>query len=443
MTFKFTVSSNIVIEGMDPLERQVVKNSLTVMNPKWDSASRMNRGLWNIPPSLKYYVEDLIGPNTLVVPVGILSQLKKVYPKAEVIDNRYETKVPLNLQFRGTLYPYQVLAVEEMLKDPNGVLCLPTGGGKTHSAINMICQLKQETLILVNTQELANQFLDKLVQLTNLKKEDIGIIGGGRRDIKPITVGLLQTVVDMNIPDLKFGLVICDEVHIAPAETYAKAIGKFDSKYKYGLSATPERADGLTKVIFWVTGPLRYTVLPNQITTIIKPTIRTIDTNYFFPLFDSSEYQAMITDLSRDEERNKLIINTLVDYPTQQIVLLCQRKEQIELLQKEIKDSVILTSDMSKKERASVMAGLLNGTHRIIISSYQLFSTGIDVPTLEILFLCAPIKSTVKVKQSAGRLMRVVSTLPNKQPVIVDFIDKKVELLKYQGYQRKRIYRTL
>ena len=102
-----------------------------------------------------------------------------------------------------------------------------------------------------------------------------------------------------------------------------------------------------------------------------------------------------------------------------------------------------MTSDMGKKERVAVMKGLLDGTHRVVISTFQLFSTGIDIPTLQVLFICAPIKSVVKVRQSAGRLMRTTPSLPNKKPIIVDFADKNVELLKHQWYQRSRILRTL
>lgn len=441
---KLTISNEIEIAGLTPEQKADIRNWLVIMNPKWDVASRMNKALWGIPPKLKYYRED---GNNMIVPVGTLSTLLELYPTATVVDDRYKSKNELkNLDFTGTLRDYQVAAVKAMEKEPNGVLCALTGSGKTIMMTKMICDIKQPTLILVHTIELANQFLAALLQFTNLKKTDIGRLGNGKKDIKPITVGLLQSVVAMDDQFLRdtFGAVFVDEVHIAPAETYAAALSKINALHKYGASSTPERADGLTKVIFWLTGALRHSV-PSSVLTdvIIKPEVQTVETSYFFPLFDSSEYQEMITDLSKDQVRNKLIVDTLKHFSGKQAALLCQRKEQVELLRDAIPGSVILTSDMGKKARVAVMKGLLDGTHRVVVSTYQLFSTGLDVPTLELLFLCAPIKSVVKVRQSAGRLMRTTPLLPHKKPIIVDFADKKVELLKHQWYQRSRILRTL
>ena len=438
---KLTIGSEIEIEGLSEDEKQTIRNWLVLTNPRWDVSSRMNKSLWGIPPKLKYYREV---DDRMIVPVGTLSTLKDMFPSATIVDNRFEAKNKLNITFCGKLRDYQEDAVKAMEKDSNGVLCAMTGSGKTAIMIKCMCDVGQPTLILVNTVELANQFISALLKFTDLTKKDIGVLGNGKKDIKPITVALLQTITILDVSKLNFGMVIFDECHQSPADTYYLAMSGLSAKYKYSCSGTPERTDGLTKVIFWTTGKLIHTIPADKLVTIlVKPSIRTIETDYFFPLFDSGEYGEMISDLSRDEERNKLILEILKDYPTQQCVLLCQRKEQVTLLQTAIPGSVSLTSNMGKKDRVAVMKGLLNGQHRVVISTFQLFSTGIDVPTLEVLFVCAPLKSTVKIRQAAGRLMRTTPLLPNKQPIIVDFADKKVELLKHQWYQRSRILRTL
>ena len=438
------LQSEATLLGLTADQKQQIKNGLTIVNPKFDIASRMNKALWGIPEKLKYYKD--IAPASLIVPIGFVETIKSIFPDTQITDLRVDNALSKPAIFNGTLYDYQLEAVTDMLAHQNGVLCAITGSGKTAMMIYMMCQLQQKTLILVHTIELANQFRDALIKFTNLKKSEIGRLGNGQRNIKDITVGLLQTVTAMPVADLNnnFGLVFVDEVHIAPADTYAAALSRLDARRKYGASGTPERADGLTKVIFWLTGPMRHIVPQSKLgAVIIKPTVRVIETEYMFPLFDTSEYQAMITDLSTNADRNKLIIDTLVDYPTEQVCMLCQRKEQVELLHKTIPGSVTLTSDMGKKARVAVMKGLLDGTHRVVISTFQLFSTGIDIPTLQIMFVCAPIKSVVKVRQSAGRLMRTTPLLPNKKPIIVDFADKRVELLKHQWYLRSRILRTL
>lgn len=436
-----TLTSEIAIEGLSPDNVQAIKTWLTLVNPRFDAASRMNKVLFGIPQNLKYYREE--GPK-LIVPVGLLSDLKKLFPTATIVDNRFENKLTIPIQFTGQLRDYQNDAVQALAQNTNSVLCALTGCGKTAIMIKRICDVGQHTLILVNTIELANQFIAAIIKFTDLKKKDIGFIGSGKKIVKPITVALLQTIVTMDPALLPFGMIIFDECHQSPADTYFTAMSKLNAKYKYACSGTPTRSDGLTNVIFWATGPLVHTVPQSALTSvIIKPTIRTINTDYKFPLFDTSEFQGMISDLSKDTARNKLILDTLQDYPTQQIVLLCQRKEQVELLRDAIPGAAMLTSDMGKKARVAVMNGLITGTIRHVVSTFQLFSTGIDVDSLEIMFLCAPIKSNIKVRQSAGRLMRVCPRLPNKQPIIVDFVDRNVELLKHQWYLRSRILRTL
>ena len=441
---KCMLDSEAVLTEVTADEMKQIKEGLTITNPKWEIGTRMGKALWGIPEKLKYY--KLVSPTAIVVPIGFVDTLKSAYPTIQITDARTTHPLAYKVPFNGTLYDYQEDATKDMLAQTNGVLCAITGSGKTAMMIYMMCELQQKTLLLVHTIELANQFISSLTKFTGLTKKDVGFIGAGKKEIKDITVGLLQTVTGMDpkILNDNFGAVFVDETHIAPADTYASALSLLTAKYKYGASGTPERADGLSKVIFWLTGGLRHTVPHSKLTNvIIKPSVRVIDTTYTYPLFSTDEYQDMISDLSKDPVRNKLILDTLIDYPTQQICLLCQRKEQVSLLEAAIPGSVTMTSDMGKKSRVAVMKGLLDGTHRVVISTFQLFSTGIDIPTLEVLFMCAPIKSNVKVRQSAGRLMRVTPLLPNKNPIIVDFADKRVELLKHQWYLRSRILRTL
>jgi superfamily II DNA or RNA helicase len=439
---RITISNKIVLEDYSPGEALQVKNGLTLLNPKFDIATRMNLSLWGVPEKLKYYKEIA---DKLYVPAGILDSLVQTFPFAQVIDKRFMKNEPTGIKFTGSLRSYQTKALEEMKKHKNGVLVSPTGSGKTVILCAYLAEIGEPALVLVNTIELANQFRSALTKFTTLTDEEIGFLGDGKRSYKPITVALLQTITSMEPSSLGniWSAVICDEVHISPAETYYEALSRINSTYKWGASATPQRSDGLDKVIFWVTGPLRHSISRASLgNAILTPTTYSVVTSYYFPLFDTSEYGLMINDLSENEERNKLILEELKKYPTQQCVLLCNRKSQVKYLKDNIPDAVMLTSDMKKKDRASVMAGLLQGTHRVIVSTFSLFSTGIDLPNLEILFICAPIKSVVKIKQAAGRLSRK-GTLSNKQPIIVDFDDKRVELLHHQWYQRQKTLKAL
>lgn len=232
--------------------------------------------------------------------------------------------------------------------------------------------------------------------------------------------------------------------HIVAARTYYTTMSKLQAKYKFGFSATPKRDDGLTPVIHFVTGPKIHTVPKSSlIEHLITPSIVFKETEYYYPLLSTQEYQEMISDLSSNHKRNKLIVDTLNnEYLYNNVILLCTRIEQVNQLTEAIGDSAVsLTSDMTKKARAQAIADLNSRVKKHVVSTYGLFSTGIDIPHLDTLFLCAPIKSEIKIRQSAGRLMR---KSPGKtKATIVDFVDKQIELLKYQAAKRKRILNAL
>ena len=432
------IKNKVFITEADPKIIDVMQEDLSITNPAFDKAINMNLATWSIPRKLKYYKYD---GHTFEAPVGYLNEVKKLLPTHVIKDERTNSNISA-FTFVGTLRDYQQKAVDAILSNEMGTVCAPTGSGKTVVMCAAICGRKVNTLVLVNTLELAYQFIDRVKQF--IKDAEVGLIGNGKWEVKPITVGILQTITSRDLTELNdyFGAVFCDEVHIIGAETYYEAMSNFKCLHKFGFSATPERLDGLTKVIFFATGPLIFnTSLTDVNKFVIKPTYVSHDTEYEFPLFDVTEYQQMISDLSIDGIRNQLIIDQLKNYPKQQIALLCQRKEQVALLHKHIKDSVVLTSSTPKKKRKEIMEGLRDGSHRIVISTYQLFGTGIDLDTLEVLFMCAPIKSKILIKQVAGRLMRKAHV--GKKPIIVDFADKKVELLRYQFYSRSKLLRNL
>ena len=316
--------------------------------------------------------------------------------------------------------------------------------GKTVTFINLICKIKEPTLILVHTRELLNQTIEKLTQFTTIKKDDVGIIGDGKFTVKPISVGLHQTMSRLTNDKLDkvnrmFGMIIADETHIVAAQTFYATMVNLKAKYKFGFSATPLREDGLTDVIFWATGPHIHKVAQEKlINNIIKPKYKKIVTDYYYPLISTDEYQMMLTDMAENSSRNMLIFETLKDYKGKCICLLCGRTSQVAIFQRKFgKKAVSITSKTAKKLRVERMNMIKDGRVDIIISTINLFSTGIDIPRLEILALCSPFKSKVLVPQCAGRLTRPYPGITEKW--IIDFVDNNVELLRIQSYQRKRI----
>jgi len=449
------LGSRALIAGMPDNIKAATRQLLTIDNPLFFKKIDMGLSNWNTQASLIYFKVD---GDTYDVPIGALHTIldmckKEGITNIDIKDNRVsniQKEYFDNIEFTGTLREYQQEIVDTCIGKTVGIVEAMTGSGKTITFVALTLERKEPTLILVHTIELANQTVQAFAEFTNLKEEDIGFIGNGRWEVKPITVALHQTMakLDQGKFDLineRFGQIIADEVHIVGAETYYHTMTHLSAKYKFGFSATPKRDDGLTDVIHFATGPKIHTVATELLEDVlIKPNIVRIDTSYHFPIFSSDEYQTLITDLSEDKDRNQLIVATsnLPEYKDRTMCFLCVRISQVEALKAIIGDEAeILTSQMTKKQRKLVMEKLLDGRCKKIISTYALFSTGINIPQLDLALLCAPLQSEVKLRQTAGRLMR---KSPGKtQATMIDFVDTKVSLLKYQFYKRNSIYKKL
>ncbi len=123
-----------------------------------------------------------------------------------------------------------------------GVVVLPTGAGKTHVAQMAIEMCGRQTLVIVPTIDLMNQWYDVLLSTFNV---EIGLIGGGFYEIGAITVTTYASAFrHQERLGNQFGLVIFDECHHLPSEGYKYAAEFAIAPFRLGLSATPDRADG-------------------------------------------------------------------------------------------------------------------------------------------------------------------------------------------------------
>lgn len=450
------VKNKATILGLPNEAFPPIKRHLTISNPLFEKKIELGLTNWGVPRQLEYFTFE--NNNTITVPIGSLPEILSILnglgieiKSEDIKEGRLDNHMPdyfSKIKFNATLRPYQQEMLDSTKRKTVGVIEAMTGAGKTIFALARILHSQQPTLFLVHTLELANQTIDSFVKFTDLKKEDIGLIGNGKFELRPITVGLHQTLARCNEDRFSwinshFSQVIGDEIHIIAANTWYDTMSKLVAKYKFGISATPQRADGLTKVIHWATGPKIHVVDKKHLKNLlITPTVDYINTEYFFPLFSTQEYQEMITDLSSNPDRNDFILDYANEnYPDKYIVMLAERLCQVDYLHDRLPDSVKLTSKMTKKKREQTMDLVKSGKKRIVISTYGLFSTGIDIPALEVLFLCSPIKSEVRLRQSAGRLMR---PHPGKtEAKIIDFVDENIGILQNAARKRSSIFRKL
>lgn len=151
-----------------------------------------------------------------------------------------------------------------------GTLVLPCGAGKTIVGMTVMEKLQTNTLILTTNVAAVHQWIDEIVDKTDIPREEIGEYTGDKKLIKPITVATYQILVWRKNKESEFphfdlfrkrnwGLIVYDEVHLLPAPVF-KVTAEIQAVRRVGLTATLIREDGAEGDVFTLVGPKRYDV---------------------------------------------------------------------------------------------------------------------------------------------------------------------------------------
>ncbi|WP_031386507.1 DEAD/DEAH box helicase [Desulfonatronum thiodismutans] len=433
-----TISSQTHLENIPASALERIKQSLTMRNPAHAEAVKHGRWTGKIPQELRFYENTLDG---LTIPRGFTDQALTILAgqncPAAVVDHRL-TLPDMDLTFQGKLRPYQTEAVAAVLGRDHGVLEASTGSGKTVMGLAVIGARKQPTLVLVHNKELLNQWADRIRQFLGI---EAGFIGDGKFDVRPVTVGIVNTV-RRRLPDLigKFGQVVVDECHRAPAAMFSECVKEFPAKNLLGLSATPFRRDGLDKLIFFAMGDLAHKVDPGKLVecgAVLEPTIVVSETEFFYSYAD--DYAAMVTALVEDTERNVQIIHDVVTFTKGNgtSLLVSDRVSHCEELAEGIRHRglavEVLTGGTRAQDRARIVADVQAGRVQVLVSTMSLISEGFDCPGLDLLFLATPVAYRGRLMQVVGRILRPA---PGKTPYVIDYVDHRVPVLRHQAKKR-------
>lgn len=418
-----------------------IKAALTMRNPAYDSALQHGRMAWGIPSELSFFEES---EDTLTIPRGFGPELARMLGRVEWTDNR-RVLPEISMTFAGTLRDYQQEAIAAVMQRNQGVLEASTGAGKTVMALAIIAARRQPCLILVHNVELLRQWRERIQQFLGI---EAGRIGAGKCDIRPVTVGIINST-RRRLAELapRFGHVVVDECHRCPSSMFTDCVKAFDARYLLGLSATPYRRDGLTRVIHIYLGPTQHRVDParlRDIGAVLRPEIMTRETAFVFDGDASEDYQAMLTALVEDQARNELIADDVLDEIARgqgTALVVSDRVAHLEalsacLLRRE-EDIVLLTGATPKKQREAIVARLASGNVRVLGSTMQLIGEGFDAPGLSSLFLATPIKFSGRVLQVVGRVLRPKD---GKIPRIYDYQDNRVGVLRASAKARAKIF---
>jgi superfamily II DNA or RNA helicase len=155
--------------------------------------------------------------------------------------------------------PYQAEALAAwQAAGGRGVVVLPTGAGKTFLAVLAVQALGLWTVVLVPTLDLLAQWRAALLAGLQAPADGVGVVGGGAREPRPLTVITYESAARHPRLLTRFGLLVADEVHHLPAPAYRRIAEGAIAPYRLGLSATPERADGGHAALAALIGPEVY-----------------------------------------------------------------------------------------------------------------------------------------------------------------------------------------
>lgn len=314
---KIRIDHQATISDCKPGTLQEIRNRLTFDNPQYLENLKRGFSNWQTDKEIRCFSVTADG---LQFPRGFAGQawrIAKQNGERLHLDDCRRSLPELEFSFTGTLKPFQKTAVSCVLKKDFGTLQAPTGSGKTVMALAIIAARRQPALIVVHTSELLNQWIDRIETFLGIPKAEIGVIGGGKMRIgAKITVGLVQSLCKCTDDVFEhIAFLVVDEAHRCPSRTFLDVVTAFDSKYMLGLSATPFRRDGLTKLIHFYLGDECHRVDSQNLIDagdICKAEVQIIETNYRTDLDPTNEYSKMLSELCGDPERNKLVASHAV-----------------------------------------------------------------------------------------------------------------------------------
>jgi superfamily II DNA or RNA helicase len=151
---------------------------------------------------------------------------------------------------------YQTAALNAWMKTRRGVVVLPTGSGKTFTAMLCVEKVGRPTLVVTPTINLMVQWAGELERAFGV---EVGMVGGGAFEYKPLTVTTYDSAyIHLERWANRFGMIIFDECHHLPGATYMEAANAALAPFRLGLTATPERNDGNDALLPELVGPIVY-----------------------------------------------------------------------------------------------------------------------------------------------------------------------------------------
>lgn len=411
-----------------------------------------------------YKIKDILTNNYYIVNESHILSLKHLLTN-EIFDIELREYLKLSFLKRSELYGYRIpnnkyttiygIQIEKLGIDyyygfeidgnHRFVLGDYTVTHNTVMALKILAEIKKKTLILVHKEFLMNQWIERIGEF--LPSARVGKIQANTFDVegKDIVIGMIQTMFSRDFPPEIFdcfGLTIIDEVHRIGSEEFSKTLLKIVTPYMLGISATVDRKDGLTKLLYMFIGEKIYTEERKDEDPVVVRGIEYISNDEEFNETDVDwkgmpKVSTMISKICDFGPRSDFIIRILRDLILEskgegQIMVLAHNRSLLKYLYEAIEYQGFAT-------RGYYIGGMKEAALRetedqqIVLATYAMAAEALDIKTLSILVMVTP---KVDIEQSVGRILRE----RHSNPIVVDIIDRH-DTFQNQWRKRKTFYR--
>ena len=427
-----------------------LKEELNFTNAKYFLQQNLGKSTHNVKKFICLIDEK---DTEIIVPRGFIGDLLRFcrnrYIRYEFHDRRYKGE-SIKFSSQIILKDYQVEAVESATKKDFGIIQMPPGAGKTIVGIELIARKGQKALILVHRTQLFDQWVEKLKTCLGLGKSDIGQIGKQKHKVgTKVTVAMLQSLLRSEFLDEyknEFGLIIVDECHHIPATSFSKVIGMLNCYYLYGLTATAYKKGCDAKIINMYLGNKIFELEQKNYLqeNKLKVQVKIRNTDLFVPFNAKSDSTELLSNiLVFDSARNNLIVKDILECVDRfkTILVLTERKSHIDVLYQYLKGHcqvVAICGEDSQKSRIKKFNQIKKGEFNVVLSTGQFFGEGVDISTIECLFIVYPFSFKGKLVQYIGRVMR-----SKNSPCVYDYHDEKISYFSKMFKARNAFYKKI
>lgn len=357
-------------------------------------------------------------------------------PDFKIVDERARAPLRYPLVLTQPLYEHQRETVEQWLRSGYGHLLAPPRSGKTVMMTALTCILGQRTIILAAQWEWLQQFEKTLHNFTNIlelqriqgrtlmklveHREEIArydiVLTTYQKFLSPKGKKFLSTIRD------RFGLVVVDEADQSSATHYSKVVGRFNSLYRVGCTATHKRKDHKECIAYNVLGPVTAECEVEQMDCLVKK----LHTGYVAPRWHNSRWYLFYRRITEDTERNQLIVERIkqsVD-DGRYVVAVTNRTEHIKTLCRMLVEqgvSEVYGYWGNSPDRDKFLERANAGKLRVVVAQRKMVQRGLDVPIWDSYHCLIPTANEFNYYQECSRIRTPMAG--KRKPEIVYYFD--------------------